>query len=226
MSLLSSALFVSAAVAQTPAPTGRIDGAIQTSDGKPVPKATVWIAARGAAPGAPFTPFTGAAQTGADGTFHVNGVPDGSYAVCPTPPDGALSPCEWATEPIAVVANGKATALSNLVLKAGVDLYVRVNDPKGIRAASEGTIPGAGLFLGVSIAGRRPLHIPLAAGDKNGADYHVVVPADTPLMLFVSGRAYDMTDEGGNAVDKQKGLVKQIQIAAGTNHHQEVVNIR
>jgi hypothetical protein len=213
-----------AAPAQTPPPTGGISGAIQAPDGKGIASVVVWIAARSAAPGAAFTAYTTAVQTARDGSFRAIAVPDGNYSVCPVPPDGLLSPCLWDTEPIAAVSGGGETRFPALKLKKGVDLFVRVNDPRGMRAA-EGKVPGANLLLGVSMAARRPIHIPLAAGDKAGADYRLTVPPDIPLVFIAHGRAYEMDNGNARLVDRQKGLMKPITIPANSTHYQEVINI-
>jgi hypothetical protein len=219
-------LFTSAALAQSGQPAGRIDGVIQTADGKPVAGATVWIAARSESPGAPFVPFTGAVQTAADGTFHAFSIPNGRYAVCPEPPDGYLSPCVWEVEPAATVANGAATTIPTIQLKSGIDFHVRVNDPSGIRAVKEGKVPGASLLLGISVGGRRPVRIQGTATDKVGTDYHLTVPPDTPLIFIAHGRAYALTDGSGKSADPQKGFAVPITLPAVVKQHTEVINIQ
>src|SRR5690349_3965656 len=123
--------------------TGRIDGWVLTGDGKPVNQGIVWIAGRSNGAGGASPSFHTAVKTGADGSFHVAGVPAGNYAVCPEAPDGNwVGPCAWEAEPSATVGNVQGAVIAPIVLKPAVEFYVRVNDGKGTRKAKEGKVAG------------------------------------------------------------------------------------
>lgn len=218
---------VLAGFAQTDRPAGRIDGVVQTPGGKPLSGVTVAIYARNAILGPPVTPFTITGQTGEDGAFHVSGIPDGTYAVCPLAPnEDWVSPCNWQAEPLVSVARGQAVAAPGVQLKPAVDLYVRVNDPRSKRSELEGKVPGAHILIGVRTPGGRLVPVPVKATDKNGADHHLSIPADIPLKLVVYSRAFDLSDSGDRAIDKLNGMSTTVSIAAGAKQHKEVINIR
>lgn len=216
-----------AAFAQDTQPTGRLDGVVRTSGGKAVAGAIVWIQARNASPGTKFTAFQTAAKTAADGTFRANGIPDGVFAICPVPPDDELAAaCIWERETIVTVSNGQAVSIPPIQLKPAVDLFVRVNDPKAKREAIEGKVAGADVLIAVRLPSGRILPIPRKAFDKNGADYHLAVPAETPFSLIAYSREFEMSDAAEKAIDKAKGLSTPITIRAGAKQHKEVLNIK
>lgn len=211
--------------------TGVITGAVQTTDGKGVAKATVAIRFRPSVTIAKPPYFNTDATTNADGTFTVKSVPDATYAVCPAPPAGTLlPPCNWGTEPTVTVANGKTAAMAPIVLKAGADLWVHVADPQGTRASMEGKVPGASLLLVVRVPGGRPIDIPLTAADASGFDHHLTVPVATDLVITAFSSIFGITNAAGvsNAgpiANKAQGVPTTVNIPAGTSQHKEVITI-
>jgi len=211
--------------------TGGITGALQTADGKAVAKTPVAIRFRpsGVAVKPPY--FNADTTTGADGAFSVAAVPNGTYAVCPLPAAGTLlPPCDWGAEPTVTVANGKVTAMKALVLQAGADLWVHVNDPQGKRASMEGKVPGASLVLMVRAPGLSPLHIPLTSSGPNGFEHHLTVPLATNLTVMAYSAVFGITTGSGitNAVaggSQPQTTQTAVTIPAGTAQHEETVTI-
>jgi hypothetical protein len=211
--------------------TGGITGVVQTTDGKGVAKTTVAIRFRPASVAVKPPFFNSDVTTAADGTFAVKNAPDGTYAVCPAPQAATtLPPCNWETEPTVTVANGKITAMKAIVLNAGADLWVHVDDPQGKRASMEGKVPGASLLLVVRTPGGHPMHIPLTASGANGFEHHLTVPVGTDLVItafstvFGITNATGVTSAGGGAALPQ-GVSTAVNIPAGTTQHKEVITI-
>ena len=207
-------------LAQTAAPqggssqaaaTGRINGTVQTSAGKPVANARVSINVRPTSPGVAFTVFNATVATAIDGTFSATAVPDGTYAVCPIPRDSiTLPPCLWAPEPRVTVANGQTAAVPTIQLQPSADLYVRVNDLKGNYAAALGKVPGAGLMLAVHVPSGMLIPIPSTESDSTGFDAHLPVPPATTVTLVVFSSYFSLTDINGAAISKSGSPVSRL----------------
>jgi len=212
-----------------PPPTGRITGSVQDSTGKPIAGVVVAINSRpakgtGLLPGAPLNT---SATTGADGTFTLAPVPNGTYSLCPHPPSANLLPtCSWETEPRVVVANGEEIIAPPIKLQPGIDFYVRVNDPNGTRASSEGKIPGASLFLAVQAPKGRMFPIPMTARDSGGFDHHMSVPVGTNLVFKAFSGTFQMTDGIGQSISQLGGRSVTINVPSGQAQYQQVINIR
>ena len=226
--LLSLSIFALHSQAPPP-PTGRITGSVQDSTGKPIGGVVVEINSRpakstGLLPGARVNT---SATTGADGTFTLAPVPNGTYSLCPHPPSAnLLPPCSWTTEPQVVVANGEEAIAPPIKLQPGIDFYVRVNDPHGTRASSEGKIPGASLFLAVQAPNGRMFPIPMTAKDSGGFDHHISVPAGTNFVFKAFSTMFQMTDGIGQSISQQGGRSATINVPPGQAQYQQVINIQ
>lgn len=226
--LLSLSVFALHSQAPPP-PTGRITGSVQDSTGKPIAGVVVAINSRPAkgTGSLPSTPLNTSATTGADGTFTLAPVPNGTYSLCPHPPSASLlPPCSWTSEPQVVVANGEEAIAPPIKLQPGIDFYVRVNDPNGTRASLEGKIPGASLFLAVLAPNGRMFPIPMTARDAGGFDHHISVPAGTNLVFKAFSSTFQMTNGIGQSISQQVGLSGAINVPSGQAQYQQVINIR
>jgi hypothetical protein len=210
--------------------TGSIAGTVQAADGKGVSKIPVAIRVRPAAAGTKFTTFNADVSTDKDGGFTVSGVPDGTYAVCPLPAAGNLLPaCDWGAEPTVSVANGKAATMKPIVLQAGADLWVHVDDPQGKRSSTEGKVPGAVLFLRVHPAGGRAISIPLTSSSGNGFEHHVLVPPATDLVMNAYSNSYTISNSAGTIstpATSSRGYSITFNIPTGTAQHKETISVR
>jgi hypothetical protein len=224
--LVAAALAAGSAWSQSAVGSGTITGTVITSDGKPVSKATVSIAFRQTNAGDPLVPFSALATTAADGTFKVANVPNGKYAVCPNAPRTALlPPCMWGSEPVVTVTNGGTVAEAPITMSTGADLYVRVDDPNGRRAATEVVVPGAGMMIAVTSSHGAAVPVPRTAVDNNGADYHLFVPMATKLTLIISSATYSLTNSVGAAISKQGGYTLPFTIPVGTQQFKQEIAI-
>jgi hypothetical protein len=175
----------------------------------------------------PAAPLNASATTGANGTFTVAPIPNGTYSLCPHPPSAnLLPPCSWTTEPQVVVTDGEETIAPPINLQPGVDFYVRVNDPNGTRASSEGKIPGASLFLAVLAPNGRMFPIPMTARDPGGFDHHIFVPAGASLVFKAFSATFQMTGGTGQLISQQAGQAVPINIPSSQSQYQQVINIR
>ena len=124
------------------------------------------------------------------------------------------------------IAGGQTVAADPIQLQPSADLYVRVNDPKGTRAAAEGKTPGASLMLAVRSATGRLVPIPMTASDKAGFDHHLQVPVGADLLFIAYSGFYSMTDGSGTPISKQNGLARTIHIPPAQAQQKEVVTIQ
>jgi hypothetical protein len=221
---LTGTICAATAIAETPA--GRITGSILTAAGKPAAKHIVIVQVRPARPGDPITPFTQTATTSADGTFTLSGVPNGTFSICPLPPDDtAVSPCTWSTEPRITIASGKAVSAPAIRLLPSADLYVRVNDTSGALAGAKSKTPGDPISLAVRAPNGRVYPIPQTASSAAGADHHLHVPTGADLVFTAFSSQLSMADSAGAAISKQSGLAASVNIPSGQAQRTVTINI-
>jgi hypothetical protein len=124
------------------------------------------------------------------------------------------------------LTSGQAITMKPIQLKASADLYVRVDDPNGTRATTEGNTPGVSLMLAVRSPNGAMIAVPKTASDSAGADHHLPVPVATDLTFVAFSSNLSMTHGvSAAAVDKQAGLSVPINIPVGQQQHKEVVTV-
>jgi hypothetical protein len=217
----------SAASTTQSAPTGSISGTVQTADGKPVMQAVVAISSRPAHGGGAFTRFRTTVLTGANGTFTLGGLADGTYAVCPRVPRSTLiAPCDWMGDITATISGGNAVTIPTIQLQPSADFYVLVNDPNGVRAASDGKVPGAALILGVRNLAGKFIPIPITKSTSTAYDQHLPVPTGVNLPFIVYSGFYNLSDATGLAINQSTALPQTINIPAGQAQYKTTINIQ
>jgi hypothetical protein len=203
--ILSAAAFAGAAWAQT-AP-GAIQGKVLNTDGKPVPRASLYYGRTGRTKGKAFAsvlPPVLSAKAGLDGSFTLPNLAPGGWIVC-AEAAGYLDPCHWSTAPAFNVAAGQTISNATVAMDQAYTLQIRVNDPQGF-LASEGKAAEAVLQIGVHARSGAFQRATLAGKDAGGRNYAVTIPLKAPANLFVSGGAFQLKDNVGAQVDNHGRL--------------------
>ncbi len=139
--------------------------------------------------------------TDVKGAFAAPNLPAGDYIVCAdVPSQPYLDPCRWSSTPRLTVSSG-IPALQPLVLKKGVYLNVRVNDPKGLLPPFlNGPLRAANLIVGVVFGNGAFLGAANTSIDSAGRDFQMAIPAGVPLKVWLFSRHVTLTDFSGKAV--------------------------
>lgn len=185
--------------------TGAVTGTVTDDTGSPIAGATVSAALRPPVPagthgpgGLPsFIPFPPKAPTSANGSFEIDGLPAGTYALCVDKLGSAvLNPCVWNDQPVltTLAAGGTATGVS-VVAPRGVVITIRVLDPKQLLIGDPrsddvriGTFHDSSSFIPALNSG----------GDMKGKTMSLVVPAGQPLNISVSSATHALADASGS----------------------------
>ena len=217
----STVLLGACAFAQ--APFGAIEGSVTAEDGAPVAGAVVSYTriTRLVGPAARARPAPGEAvvrssiSSDANGAFAVSNLPAGDYVLCAEAPSQPyLNPCKWSSAPKVTIAAG-AVHRPALVLKKGVFLKVRVNDPKGLLPPVKNDPSRApNLIIGVVFGSGAFLAAAITRADQSGRDYQMSIPVGVPLKLWVFSRHVTLTDALGLPVDNSGGRIP-FQAVAG-----------
>lgn len=175
------------------------------SDGRemrPLPSITV-LAIRSGLP-----PFSRQTKTGADGYFRFDGLPAGSYKLCPhSENDEYLDPCNDGSAPasLSLTAGQNISNISVKLMPASV-LNVEVKDGSNLlaQAVKDGRRP----ILMIGVWGPDGIYyparlIPTAIATENAESaipvrtYRLVVPRETALKLHVASRDLKLGDATG-----------------------------
>ncbi len=189
---------------------GAIQGFVTAEDGAPIPDAVVFYSrlAQLARIGGRVGPAPGEAvvhrsvSTSAGGGFAVPDLPVGDYLFC-AEVDSApyLNPCKWSSSPKVTLLAGAARD-QTLVLKKGVFLKVRVNDPLGLLPrVKDSPLGPLNLIIGVVFGEGAFLRATNVSVDQAGRDYQMAIPAGMPLKLWVFSRHVTVADSRGLPVD-------------------------
>jgi hypothetical protein len=207
------------AFAQAPA---ALRGIVTDEDGRPLPAAVVrcqriprltrvgnhFEVARGEAV------VSRSVSPDVQGAFAALDLPPGYYVICAGFPGAAyLDPCQWSTSPNVTLSAG-AVGTPSLVLRKGVFLRVRVNDPARLLPSEAGIMSAGNLIVGVRF-GNGAFHGAHRRIDKTGRDYEMVIPAGMPMSLWVFSRHVTLTDAKGSSLDATAGALIPFRAAAG-----------
>lgn len=196
----------SAALAQQVQPvSASISGTLTGEDGSAIVGGEIrlhLVPRSGSRLAPPRTDWMAATLTG--GAFQFQGLPEGTYTVCPRVPNTTwLSPCEWNfTTPTATISISTPNAIVPITLKRGVAVPIRIDDAGQLLAANEGKTPSAGLLVNLYGPGLFFRLVPLVSKDSGGRNYQILVPFNTSLTLMVHPSFYRLTDAKGVALSQ------------------------
>ena len=197
------------------ATTAVITGTVTGEDGTRIAGARVGLLLQSAQPhGKAAQAFWGVA-TAADGSFSASRLSGGTYKVCAEVPNSAwLNPCEWGFSPpaISLTASVQAAAVS-MVLKKGVVVPIRVDDPNHVLAQNEGKTPGAHLLIGAGTAINSFRSASVVSQDATGRNYQLVIPYNYPATVVVRSPFFKLTD--ANGVSLPSGTTLPISVLTG-----------
>jgi hypothetical protein len=191
-------LLLREAVAAAPDPnTASIQGRVTARDtGKPLSDALIIARAM------PEYSTRQTAKSAADGSFRLQNLPGGSYAICVKPADdGYLDPCEWTPAAVSIaVATGQQLSGNALAVASGSVVKIRIEDSSQLlfQKTKTGFLPD----LLVGVFGPNGLFYPahVVNRDIRGLSLQLTIPFDTPLALSIASRALKLADTSGPAL--------------------------
>lgn len=217
-------LLLTSAVLGQPSATGALQGAVRDEQGNSVAGVSVSYSRI-----AKFTPgphgqpllvpgetvFNSQALSDAQGAFQLAAAPVGDYILCAEIQSAAyLNPCKWGS-PARVTIGTSAVASTTLVLKKGVFLKVRINDPMGLLPKTNpGPLHAGGINVGVKFRSGAYVGAQNTGLDSGGRDYQVAIPSDEPVNLWLFSADVALQDAAGKAVDN-KGSLILLQVMPG-----------
>ncbi len=155
--------------------------------------------------------------TGAGGSFRFDGLNDGQYRLCAQAPNSTwLNPCEWGLQaPKLSLSSAQPSTTVTMVLKKGVALPIRIDDPGQFLALNEGKTPGAHLLVGIGNDALVFRPVPVLPPGTSGANRQIVIPFNSPVKLVVFSSFFQLSDTNGLPLAKS-GAAIPILVPLGT----------
>src|SRR5258708_14579943 len=155
--------------------------------------------------------------SGSDGSFRFGLFHPGSYRlVAQAPGPWWVDACEWGLEQ----QNAALTAAQNsanvtAIMKKGVAVPIRVEDPDQLLSKNEGKTTGAHLLLGVASDAFVFHEAALISSDSTGRNYQIVIPFGSPTKLVVNGGFFLLSGAAGEPLARGKSGSIPITVPAG-----------
>lgn len=193
-----------------------IEGILSGDDGTAITGGSV-MARRASAPSVRAARTDWHATSGDRGLFRFEGLPDGQYALCAQVPSSTwINPCAWGLRPpVMTISVGRPAASVIVVLKRGVLVPVRVDDPGQRLSQHEGKTPGAHLLLGIDSDASVFQPASVASQDTAGRNYRIVIPFDLPVRLVVGSSFFQMSDAAGSPLPRTGSTGIPVTVSAG-----------
>jgi hypothetical protein len=193
---LVSIAFASAISATT------VIGRVYTEDGNPVKSAIVTVQSSVATPSVQSKAVTSGAQykalTDDQGKFTLN-LPNGQYTVCVRADNRRLlDSCQWFLDENVIQVRAGFSPFK-VVLRAGLVLRIRLNDPLGLWPQVRAPLQSS-TAVGFTVYDALGYSHPVieVSGDDKGRNFEVLVPANrNDYRLAVQGRLVDVVDQAG-----------------------------
>lgn len=198
---------------------GSLAGVVTGTDGKLISEATVEATLMDPSSRVPSrrpgVPFVRSATTGPDGSFRLDKLPPGMYALCVQLSESEwLSSCTWGRQPVVAEATEPGSDPITIALRKGAAISVQIEDIDGALARHEEKTAGAHLLVGVG--GDDLLFRPAPLATAGGATrlYRVLVPFDTSIKLVVGSTLFRLADESGAPIESMT-KVMPVRVATG-----------
>jgi len=149
-------------------------------------------------------------------------VADGEYSVCVSSDyKGLLSSCEWNLSESIVKVAAPLTQFK-IILKRGVTLRIRLNDPARLASRLVPNTDASVTFIVWDAIGHSH-YVREVGGDDKGTNLELLVPANVSLRLSAQTRNVDVIDTAGKSASKASvGLVSRISDLGDTRVYQVV----
>lgn len=223
--LLMSICLGSSLLAYGQARNGRILGQVRDERLRPIAGARIDVSLVPTAAGAKIKPYLTAALTRRDGTFQID-VPPGMFSVCAAlPKSDLLDSCLWDVPLRPNVQAGGTVHLEPVMLRQAYPLTIRIEDSGAVLASSKGTIGKRQILVGVSLPNGGYLPAPLRTKTQNLRIHQVLIPRDTPVSLSVFAKGVRLNNEAGAALDTNKTLRVEVNLAGERSKRQFVYTV-
>jgi len=200
--------------------TGSIQGTVVGDNGKPIPGARVYAAAKSTsqqvkAPPTIATKVGNAVNAAPDGAFTIPALPAGPYVLCAqTTTPGWLDPCQWSSSiSLVTLATGQNLTGQKVVMTAGAILQVRINDPSQFLTPTAAAIAHDVDVLALA-SNKAYYYARIASTDPTGRTHQLTLPFGATHTLIVRSQQFTLSDEKGVAIPST-GHTESVQTAAG-----------
>lgn len=207
--LLLVFIFVLQCMGQTPEPQpsplpagGSLSGTLDGEDGTAIADAIVGLTIVPPYPAGRLRQTEWTTTSGVNGSFQFVKLPPGNYRVCAQAQGTAwLNGCEWGAQPppLSITATGPGVKYP-VVLKKGVFVPVRLNDPSGLLAQYEGKSASAQLLIGVENDASFFRTAPIVSTDSAGRNHQVLIPFGAPINLVICSPVFQLSNAAGIAL--------------------------
>jgi len=197
---------------------GSISGIVTGSDGSAINGATVGLWLLPPHPRDKFLKTQQLATSLSDGSFSFNGLIEGDYRICVHSAGTAwLNPCEWGPQSPPVTISKLQTSVKNpIILKLGVFVSIRVEDPSQLLDRHETKTAGAHLLIGVTNDANAFVPARVLSRDLGGRGQQILIPYDTVKTLSVYSSLFRLSDQADVPV-AGNGILIPVTVASGAS---------
>lgn len=140
----------------------------------------------------------------------------GKYRLCAQAPASIwLNPCEWGRQNLIVtLSSAQRVTGFTVIMKKGIAVPIRIDDPAQVLAQQEDKTPGAHLLIGISSETFAFHPARIVSRDSGGRNQDVVIPLNSSVKISVFSPFFQLADAGGSPV-ALKRLSIPVAVAAG-----------
>jgi hypothetical protein len=197
---------------------GVITGTLQGEDGTAIAGGNVTLQRTPPYPPGKWPRTIWSTTSGSGGSFRFEGLYQGQYRLCAQVLNSVwLNPCAWGLKPPVMSLSSSQRSVNVMaILKKGVAVPVRIDDPGQLLSQHEGNTPGALLLLGVRNDALAFHSATVTSRDSNGRNHEIVIPFDTPVKLTAFSSFFQLADENGTALSPTASTAVPLTVPSGT----------